>query len=174
QRRREPGTWVLKSPEESPQIHNNGATHQLLSAEVMATTTYVVDRERGARARAVPPVMNPRRQQVVLLLGTLTASFSCSAVLGPPGKLWLDNRRWFTGSPFDVTHPRRYVVFFYCSAIAFVASLVVILLHLLPANLISSNLQRIKCLWRLCSAVCKKHRKSARNCFARRKRSTTS
>uniref|UniRef100_A0ACD5ZS53 Uncharacterized protein n=1 Tax=Avena sativa TaxID=4498 RepID=A0ACD5ZS53_AVESA len=66
----------------------------------------------------------------LLLLGILAATVTYQAGLNPPGGFWTDNSDGHTaGDPIlkDVS-PRRYKVFFYCNATAFVASLVIIIL----------------------------------------------
>ncbi|KAM0826517.1 hypothetical protein ACQ4PT_068835 [Festuca glaucescens] len=97
-------------------------------------TTVGVDRELGAPAPVVPPWAPGR--QVVQLLGALTASVTFQVGLIPPGKLFSDY------GDGRLLHT-RYLVLFYCNAIAFVASLAVILLLIVPWNPVSSN-QRIK------------------------------
>jgi uncharacterized membrane protein YfcA len=65
----------------------------------------------------------------LLLLGILAATVTYQAGLNPPGGFWADNNGHIAGDPIlETMHPRRYKVFFYCNATAFVASLVIITL----------------------------------------------
>lgn len=79
----------------------------------MATTITGLSRER----RAPAPAVAHRRREYVLLLGTLTASFTYAVVLTPPGWLWPDGGG-----------TRQHEVFSCCNAIAFVASLTIVFL----------------------------------------------
>jgi uncharacterized membrane protein YfcA len=66
----------------------------------------------------------------LLLLGILAATVTYQAGLNPPGGFWTDNSDGHTaGDPIlKEVSPKRYKVFFYCNATAFVASLVIIIL----------------------------------------------
>ncbi|CAN6360705.1 unnamed protein product [Urochloa humidicola] len=69
---------------------------------------------------------------LVLLLATLAAAITYQAGLNPPGGLWQDDDhkggRYKNGDPILLTvNPRRYKTFYYCNSIAFVASLVAII-----------------------------------------------
>jgi hypothetical protein len=67
----------------------------------------------------------------LLLLGILAASVTYQAGLNPPGGFWADtvDGQHIAGDPvLEFMNPRRYKVFFYCNATAFVASLVIIIL----------------------------------------------
>jgi uncharacterized membrane protein len=68
----------------------------------------------------------------VLLLATLAAAITYQAGLSPPGGLWQADDaggRYKNGDPILLTEkPRRYRAFYYCNSIAFVASLVAIIL----------------------------------------------
>ncbi|KAG2611243.1 uncharacterized protein LOC120703346 [Panicum virgatum] len=66
----------------------------------------------------------------LLLLGILSATVTYQAGLNPPGGFWGDTADGhIAGDPvLEAMHPRRYKLFFYCNATAFVASLVIITL----------------------------------------------
>ncbi|TVU51635.1 hypothetical protein EJB05_03075, partial [Eragrostis curvula] len=71
-----------------------------------------------------------KARSLVLLLATLAATITYQAGLDPPGGLWEeDGDGYMAGDPILLTtNPRRYKVFFYCNSVAFVASLVAIIL----------------------------------------------
>ncbi|KAG2628793.1 uncharacterized protein LOC120699263 isoform X1 [Panicum virgatum] len=73
-----------------------------------------------------------RARSLVLLLATLAAAITYQAGLNPPGGLWQNNDRggrYMAGDPILLTEsPRRFKAFYYCNSIAFVASLVAIIL----------------------------------------------
>uniref|UniRef100_J3MDE0 PGG domain-containing protein n=1 Tax=Oryza brachyantha TaxID=4533 RepID=J3MDE0_ORYBR len=67
---------------------------------------------------------------LVMLLATLAASITYQAGLDPPGGLWPDDQEGHKGGyPILLTtHPTRYRVFFYSNSVAFVTSLVAIIM----------------------------------------------
>ncbi|GJN40017.1 hypothetical protein PR202_gb29178 [Eleusine coracana subsp. coracana] len=69
-------------------------------------------------------------RSLVLLLATLAAAITYQAGLNPPGGLWQDDGTGYkAGDPILLTtNPRRFKVFYYCNSVAFVASLVAIVL----------------------------------------------
>ncbi|TVU11587.1 hypothetical protein EJB05_45181, partial [Eragrostis curvula] len=71
-----------------------------------------------------------KRRKFLMLLAILAASITYQAGISPPGGFWNDNNDGHqAGDPvFHNEFPRRYKVFFYFNATAFVASLVVIML----------------------------------------------
>ena len=71
-----------------------------------------------------------KARSLVLLLATLAATITYQAGLDPPGGLWdSDGVGHKAGNPILLTtSPRRYRSFFYCNSVAFVASLVAIVL----------------------------------------------
>ncbi|KAL6644035.1 hypothetical protein ACP70R_018801 [Stipagrostis hirtigluma subsp. patula] len=71
-----------------------------------------------------------KARSLVLLLATLAATVTYQAGLDPPGGIWLSTGNGHTaGDPVLLTsHPRRYKAFFYCNSVAFVASLVAIVM----------------------------------------------
>nr|CAB3461931.1 unnamed protein product [Digitaria exilis] len=73
-----------------------------------------------------------KARSLVLLLATLAAAITYQAGLTPPGGLWQDDDTgglYKAGDPILLTtNPRRYKAFYYSNSVAFVASLVAILL----------------------------------------------
>jgi hypothetical protein len=69
-------------------------------------------------------------RSLVLLLATLAATITYQAGLDPPGGLWEnDGGDYLAGDPILRTkNHKRYNAFFYCNSVAFVASLVAIIL----------------------------------------------
>ncbi|KAF7108053.1 hypothetical protein CFC21_108601 [Triticum aestivum] len=69
-------------------------------------------------------------RSLVLLLATLAATITYQAGLDPPGGVWPDNGNGhMAGDPILLTvNAKRYKAFFYCNSVAFVASLVAIIL----------------------------------------------
>ncbi|KAL6643439.1 hypothetical protein ACP70R_018205 [Stipagrostis hirtigluma subsp. patula] len=81
------------------------------------------DKRRQAKAME-------KARSLVLLLATLAATITYQAGLDPPGGLWQDDGDGhMAGDPILwTTNSRRYKAFFYCNSVAFVASLVAIVL----------------------------------------------
>uniref|UniRef100_M8BI22 PGG domain-containing protein n=1 Tax=Aegilops tauschii TaxID=37682 RepID=M8BI22_AEGTA len=71
-----------------------------------------------------------KARSLVLLLATLAAAITYAAGLDPPGGLWQDNSNGhMAGDPILLTtNLARYRAFYYCNSVAFVASLVAIVL----------------------------------------------
>ncbi|KAF8666503.1 hypothetical protein HU200_053617 [Digitaria exilis] len=73
-----------------------------------------------------------KARSLVLLLATLATAITYQAGLTPPGGLWQDDDSgglYKAGDPILLTtNPRRYKAFYYSNSVAFVASLVAILL----------------------------------------------
>ncbi|KAF0911629.1 hypothetical protein E2562_011246 [Oryza meyeriana var. granulata] len=84
-----------------------------------------------------------KSRMYLLLLGILAASVTYHAGLNPPGSFWQSDgfdghRHYLAGDPIlHITYHRRYMVFFYCNATAFIASLVILILLL--SNMISTQ-----------------------------------
>uniref|UniRef100_A0ACD5WJV7 Uncharacterized protein n=1 Tax=Avena sativa TaxID=4498 RepID=A0ACD5WJV7_AVESA len=115
-----------------------GVVHGLVSRKV-----------REAFARTRRPESNngktvERASSLVLLLATLAATITYQAGLNPPGGVWPDNQGGhMAGDPILLTtDARRFKAFFYCNSIAFVASLVAIILvqnkHLLETHVLEA------------------------------------
>nr|CAB3446113.1 unnamed protein product [Digitaria exilis] len=89
--------------------------------------------EGGADKEAPKEEDNERRRQLLLVLATLVATLTYQAGLNPPGGIW-DNEEdghrpghaVLKGRPHDA----RLKAFFYCNAMAFVASLVTLVILL--------------------------------------------
>ena len=79
---------------------------------------------------------NVRKEQVnkarefIQLLAVLASTITYQAGLDPPGGLWLESGEGHTvgDSILLTTHPIRYKAFFYSNSVAFVASLVIIIM----------------------------------------------
>ncbi|CAL4979780.1 unnamed protein product [Urochloa decumbens] len=95
--------------------------------------------EAAAAAAAAPPQtsddgreeVDKQARSLVLLLATLAATITYQAGLDPPGGLWDQDggTRYMAGDPILQTiNPKRYNAFFYCNSVAFVASLLAIIL----------------------------------------------
>ncbi|EAY79917.1 hypothetical protein OsI_35083 [Oryza sativa Indica Group] len=84
-----------------------------------------------------------KSRMYLLLLGILAASVTYQAGLNPPGGFWQSDgtdgyRHYLAGDPvLHITYHRRYMVFFYSNATAFIASLVILILLL--SNMISTQ-----------------------------------
>ncbi|RLM69566.1 hypothetical protein C2845_PM17G04160 [Panicum miliaceum] len=76
-------------------------------------------------------------RKYILLLATLVATVTYAAAFSPPGDVWQETAAGhLAGEPIiRDTHRHRYLVFFYCNATAFAASLVVIVIILILASL---------------------------------------
>ncbi|KAF7091647.1 hypothetical protein CFC21_094200 [Triticum aestivum] len=88
-----------------------------------------------------------KAREFIQLLAILAATITYQAGLDPPGGLWLESGEGHTvgDSILLTTHPIRYKAFFYSNSVAFVASLVIIVmlqserlvrLHILEATMI--------------------------------------
>ncbi|KAF7081077.1 hypothetical protein CFC21_085051 [Triticum aestivum] len=71
-----------------------------------------------------------KARSLVLLLATLAATITYTAGLDPPGGVWQENGNGHMASDpiLLTTNARRYKAFFYCNSVAFVVSLVAIVL----------------------------------------------
>ncbi|KAJ1274166.1 hypothetical protein BS78_05G042000 [Paspalum vaginatum] len=109
-----------------------------------------IELQPGDRVQAVsdPRVLDAdqllqKSRMYLLLLGILAASVTYQAGLNPPGGFWQADaadgvHHYLAGDPIlHNTYPRRYLVFFYCNATAFVASLVILILLL--SNIFSTH-----------------------------------
>ncbi|TVU31324.1 hypothetical protein EJB05_23006, partial [Eragrostis curvula] len=79
-------------------------------------------------------------KSLVLLLANLAATITYQAGLDPPGGFWPETRHGHKAGDAILlsSHPTRYAVFFYCNSVAFVASLVAILM-VQNVRLVKSN-----------------------------------
>uniref|UniRef100_A0ACD5X4V2 Uncharacterized protein n=1 Tax=Avena sativa TaxID=4498 RepID=A0ACD5X4V2_AVESA len=73
-----------------------------------------------------------KKSRTYLLLAILAASLTYQSGLNPPGGFWsTTENNHLAGDPIlEDTHHRRYIAFFYLNAVAFVASLVMIIMLL--------------------------------------------
>ncbi|WVZ81464.1 hypothetical protein U9M48_028839 [Paspalum notatum var. saurae] len=74
-------------------------------------------------------------QKYLLLLATLVAAVTYAAGFNPPGGAWQDSSQgYLAGEPIiRTTDYHRYLIFYYCNATAFAASIVLIILILILA-----------------------------------------
>ncbi|PVH61392.1 hypothetical protein PAHAL_3G023100 [Panicum hallii] len=104
--------------------------------------------DHGVHAVSDPQALNAdqllqKSRMYLLLLGILAASVTYQAGLNPPGGFWQADaadgpHHYLAGDPvLHITYPRRYLVFFYCNATAFVASLAILILLL--SNIFSTQ-----------------------------------
>ncbi|KAL5223667.1 hypothetical protein ABZP36_010306 [Zizania latifolia] len=88
------------------------------------------DLDGSSRERKHNDAMEKARS-LVMLLATLAASITYQAGLDPPGGVWTDEKGEHKGGSavlLTTTHSARYKVFFYSNSIAFVTSLVAIVM----------------------------------------------
>ncbi|CAN6201758.1 unnamed protein product [Urochloa humidicola] len=105
--------------------------HVLLSVALKTRLKTIIDRFRRNDALDNEDEGNDleKRRKFLMLLAILAASITYQAGISPPGGFWTDNNDHRAGDPvFRDEFPRRYTVFFYFNATAFVSSLVVIML----------------------------------------------
>ncbi|KAJ1274280.1 hypothetical protein BS78_05G050600 [Paspalum vaginatum] len=97
--------------------------------------------QNGAMATATPTPTSDRLmlelRKYILLLASLVTTVTYAAGFSPPGDVWQDTAAGhLAGDPIiRDTHYKRYLVFFYCNATAFAASVVVIVLTLILSYL---------------------------------------
>ncbi|KAK1696498.1 hypothetical protein QYE76_013195 [Lolium multiflorum] len=92
-------------------------------------STSTNDGTAGSRddLKAVAERQRRRASSLVQLLAGLAVSVTYQAGMYPPGGVWQDGHK--AGDPILLTtNPTRYKAFFYCNSVAFVASLLAILL----------------------------------------------
>lgn len=105
-------------------IKNDGHTERSISS-----VKSLIRNEDGSRNTKRNVAMEKARS-LVMLLATLAASITYQAGLDPPGGLWPDDRDGHKGGDpiLLTTNPARYKVFFYSNSVAFVTSLVAIIM----------------------------------------------
>ncbi|XBH65283.1 hypothetical protein VPH35_118905 [Triticum aestivum] len=98
--------------------------HGFCSSESKLLSCFTPD-DNGSAREALD-----KARSLVLLLATLATTITYTAGLDPPGGVWQDNSEGhMAGDPILLTtNARRYKAFYYCNSVAFVASLVAIVL----------------------------------------------
>ncbi|CAN6171360.1 unnamed protein product [Urochloa humidicola] len=81
------------------------------------------------------PISEYYLQKYLLLLATVVATVAYAAAFNPPGGAWqVANKEHLAGEPIiRSNHYLRFIVFFYCNAVAFASSIVVIIIMLVLA-----------------------------------------
>ncbi|TVU18311.1 hypothetical protein EJB05_34401, partial [Eragrostis curvula] len=96
-----------------------------------------IDRENTSPTQETNEAAAKEAQSLVLLLATLAVTITYQAGLDPPGGLWEEDGNGYkagdpsykAGDPILLTmHPARFKAFFYSNSVAFVASLLAIIL----------------------------------------------
>ncbi|XP_004965263.1 uncharacterized protein LOC101786183 [Setaria italica] len=117
--------------------------HVLLSLALKTRLKTIIDhfRRDNAMDNEVEGKDLEKRRKFLMLIAILAASITYQAGISPPGGFWNDNNGHRAGDPvFRDEFPRRYTVFFYFNATAFMSSLVVIML-LVSKRLYSKGLE---------------------------------
>ncbi|GJM87573.1 hypothetical protein PR202_ga03540 [Eleusine coracana subsp. coracana] len=146
---------VEQQQPQTPRNRSVGDQEQLTHAPQMKNTIVGIEQGQpqapksvtGGNEQQQPQALNKpaangkksveKARSLVLLLATLAVTITYQAGLDPPGGLWEDDGAGYkSGDPILLTtNPRRFKAFFYCNSVAFVASLVAIILVKLRAPL---------------------------------------
>ncbi|PVH33749.1 hypothetical protein PAHAL_8G058200 [Panicum hallii] len=125
--------------EQTQEISQDETTDQRAHNKSQNGTNQQQDQETKGKHEPTPTSdrLMLELRKYILLLATLVATVTYAAAFSPPGDVWQETAAGhLAGEPIiRDTHRHRYLVFFYCNATAFAASLVVIVIILILASL---------------------------------------